>query len=384
MTPLDAFGLAADADERAVKREYARRLKTTRPDDDPEAFQSLQALYAAALEMVRNPPLADFGFEETEDEGAGEPAPVVETADFARFATQPFVDAPEGETYDADALFDALVAQGRAGDAAGVRTLLANDPELWSLERKAWVRDALLLRLEIETPPMVAEAFDAIVEFFRADASLDPYASWRRLRLRNRMHVAFVLQEAQSRRLAEHVKRPNEAATPGSATLKRRLLLLARTPLQRQLLALVPLVPTNLRGFLLRLDEGQLDDLPPPLEPAAVAFWDKAGDLARISFVRLGVGASRVAALALVAFVVAWFQSDRSGKDAVLDGMAAAFGLGATYAVVLGLVALLCWQSERQRRRKEAEAAAAAGRFPWWWILWLVLIVANMIRALAG
>lgn len=44
----------AGSDERAVKRAYARQLKTTRPDDDPDAFQRLRAAYEYALEALRH------------------------------------------------------------------------------------------------------------------------------------------------------------------------------------------------------------------------------------------------------------------------------------------------------------------------------------------
>ncbi|WNH53981.1 hypothetical protein [Stenotrophomonas oahuensis] len=38
---LEWLGLDAGADERAIKRAYAQRLRHTRPDEDPEAFQLL-------------------------------------------------------------------------------------------------------------------------------------------------------------------------------------------------------------------------------------------------------------------------------------------------------------------------------------------------------
>mgnify|MGYP000962508045 CR=1 FL=1 len=49
----DLLGLPVDADERAVKRAYAARLKVTRPDDDPAAFQRLVEARDVALQVAR-------------------------------------------------------------------------------------------------------------------------------------------------------------------------------------------------------------------------------------------------------------------------------------------------------------------------------------------
>lgn len=48
-----ALELDAGSDERAVKRAYARQLKTTRPDEDLDAFQRLRTAYEHALEDLR-------------------------------------------------------------------------------------------------------------------------------------------------------------------------------------------------------------------------------------------------------------------------------------------------------------------------------------------
>lgn len=50
---LSALGLDRSADERAVKRAYADRLKSRRPDDDPVEFQRLHEAYQHALAYVR-------------------------------------------------------------------------------------------------------------------------------------------------------------------------------------------------------------------------------------------------------------------------------------------------------------------------------------------
>ncbi|MEO7578973.1 MAG: J domain-containing protein, partial [Massilia sp.] len=70
MNVWDVLGIAPTGDEREIKRAYARRLKCTRPEDDPLAFQELHDAYEFALRVARH------GYievdEEFEDEGEGE------------------------------------------------------------------------------------------------------------------------------------------------------------------------------------------------------------------------------------------------------------------------------------------------------------------------
>jgi len=53
VNPYDVLGLPPGADERAVKRAYARKLKSTRPDTDPQGFQILHEAYQRALTWSR-------------------------------------------------------------------------------------------------------------------------------------------------------------------------------------------------------------------------------------------------------------------------------------------------------------------------------------------
>ena len=48
---LSFFELAADADERAIKQAYARRLKRLDPASDVEGFGRLRQAYEAALQV---------------------------------------------------------------------------------------------------------------------------------------------------------------------------------------------------------------------------------------------------------------------------------------------------------------------------------------------
>lgn len=52
---LAFLGLPDDADARAVRRAYAARLRTTRPDEDADGFQRLHQAYQQALEWVALP-----------------------------------------------------------------------------------------------------------------------------------------------------------------------------------------------------------------------------------------------------------------------------------------------------------------------------------------
>lgn len=49
----DTLGLTPDSGEREIKRAYAKRLKQTRPEEDPQGFQELRLAYETALQLSR-------------------------------------------------------------------------------------------------------------------------------------------------------------------------------------------------------------------------------------------------------------------------------------------------------------------------------------------
>ncbi|MES3023931.1 MAG: J domain-containing protein [Pseudomonadota bacterium] len=76
MTPWTILNMAASSDEREIKRAYARRLKTTRAEDDPAAFQELNDAFQAALRMAQYAQAAQAASDEEAGQERGyEPEP---------------------------------------------------------------------------------------------------------------------------------------------------------------------------------------------------------------------------------------------------------------------------------------------------------------------
>lgn len=94
MSAFEFLGLDSTAGERDIKRAYAQRLKSARPDVDPQAFQALHEAYQAALAEVRwrtreerdggAPPAPDVGEPEEPRTAPGEPQALAPVTDDPR------------------------------------------------------------------------------------------------------------------------------------------------------------------------------------------------------------------------------------------------------------------------------------------------------------
>ena len=89
MSHWQLLELDPDADERSIKRAYARLLKRHRPDEDPDAFQRLREAYEASLEEARWRAQLD----EDEDEAYIEP-PLTSSEPTLEYAPQASSAAP--------------------------------------------------------------------------------------------------------------------------------------------------------------------------------------------------------------------------------------------------------------------------------------------------
>jgi hypothetical protein len=328
------LGIDAAADERAVKRAYAAKLKTTRPEDDPEGFQSLNEAYRAALAWVQSKPAdtrVEDGVLHDDDEGDEDRAAIaddeaielpeqiiaglqaldaqfeaaqslldrVQSAASAPLATR-MDDAasrntdPE-EAFDLGAFLDeciALAVRSRDGD---LERWLNAQPALWSLARKAQVAQWLLHQLQTQRPPIQARRFDVVAGFFGLLDLNSGYDAYTIQRLRHRLHLAWEVQTGQMRALAERSGQNGGSMAANLRQTGRILRQLTRPLRWPQVLwvGLMPGYPTAVRKFMRHLDYGSLDDLPPPIRKDQVEFWDAAGDRERLSKPRRAVMLAR-------------------------------------------------------------------------------------------
>lgn len=206
-----ALGLPSDADERAIKRAYAARLKTTRPDEDPEGFQRLNELYQAALaqcaarETVRRPlaldpspsgpppfdPAASIPVAEASAPAGDAPppargrapadAPVMPPSAVppplppVRWRTQgpapdafPAIGPVAAPMFNMDAFFRELHARAGREPVAAFRAWLLGHEALYAMALK----DAMavpLVHFLAGVPPMRREHLDETLRFFGLD-----------------------------------------------------------------------------------------------------------------------------------------------------------------------------------------------------------------------
>lgn len=408
MNSFARLGLDAEADERAVKRAYAALLKKTRPDEDPQGFQTLHEAYQSALALCRQhvtksvvhnltaaPALADvettFSLAEARDqsepkehdaafaptsavlvawEDVPEPVPVApakpvvvtwDIPDVAVPATQSAIAAsPVRENFDFVHFFGRIAALATAGDADAVRTALASEPAFWSLEAKALAGHCLIDAIEEHEPPMPAECFDALLAFFDLDhvlAGLDPLAM-DRLRRRCRLRWELLPQGAEA--LALRV-RASLQHVPDVPRTQRLLADLKRPFRWRAALrsALPPGAPAEHADFIARLSKGDSSTLPPPIESAQVDFWLAAADRSCMSRPRLALVGARILAACLIGTLIGsvlGLLTRDVGLTVVF--IAVPFALGLVWLIWIGWQALLEWQARPQ-------FADTAGRHRW-------------------
>jgi hypothetical protein len=189
--PLDHLGLDENADERAVKRAYAGLLRRHRPDEDPDAFQSIHDAYRNALAWLRDDGRHHDGRhdEATHDDAIHPDDAPGHTGDAAWLPARHTVatDDPvrDAQAFDADAFLAGCFEAAFDHDPERIARWLQTQPALWSLQRKPAIGAWLLQTMATDEPPMSVRSFDRIAAFFGYDDPAD----------RHRMPMLHALRE---------------------------------------------------------------------------------------------------------------------------------------------------------------------------------------------
>ncbi len=190
--------LADDADERTIKRGYARLLKSCRPDDDPEGFQRLREAYEQALNIAR------WRAENDDEDAHVMTAPVAELADANLNEYADFIDVRPVSP----APFDLPPEQTRA--QALIKGLDADNlNKRWDQAQRQLCADAFqaaLLRHCFETPGERAAIAAWAVE------QLEWLTPWQRVSMSPWQHDALAgeLLQAYRQTLQERLEQKAE------------------------------------------------------------------------------------------------------------------------------------------------------------------------------
>lgn len=400
--------LPPDADETAIKRSYAKRLRQHRPDTDPEGFQQLHAAYQAALAWVRTrgddtdtddddvgdvgddaaraaaetPTVAD-NLDASDGDGDGDdrrdaqptsaaasaphggflddhrPHPETEGHDPRPTQQPPLTPPPQvgvatPPPFDPDALCDDLLAVATRVEPQALQQWLEVQPALWSLRDKAQIGWLLSHRLQQRLPPIQRDNFAILLGFFGLDDIAAGPAAQALPMLQERLHLAWEMQPENAEALARRVY-PSTADAYRVPALMRQLTRPFALP-QALWAGLMPGRPLALRRLLLRLDQGRVHTLPAPVDPQQIDFWMSASEAGYLTRARLLVGLVRcVVGSALLACVLilftalsAWSAQPVPLSFGVSRSGLAGLAIVALWAAWLLAGTLLRWQGEAE------------------------------------
>lgn len=329
---LELLELDADADERAIKRAYARLLRSNRPDDDPVAFQRLHSAYQTALDWQRF--REQFAHDEDEPDAeleslvqddlqaentdAPDVAPVAVAyesppqvslqvaeiteidASTLRMAAQPPViehelAEPTQAPIDHAALAERISHNARSLSPEAFAQWLRECPELWSLAAREDTAQALMVRLfHHEGEAIGLENFDLIAETFNWHDIGGPIDTDALTLLRQRLYTHWILIAGNEPELRKRLSYFEQTNISLKETCKRRHLLTRRwEDFAGVRDAFLPSRVAAMKNTLAALTLGDQPPPCPPLRRDQIAFWRDVGNDEQLTTARLQVGLLR-------------------------------------------------------------------------------------------
>lgn len=348
------LGVPRKSDRATIRRAYAKKLRVTNPEDDPQGFMALREAYEAALRWVEY----DDDWEEQDEDAAAEPMFAVEAAEASSGANpEPVLDPappepdPLAEARAAEheelrrrtAALDAGLRGPWHGDAATLTAqldaILAAPALIEIAVRDSienWLAD-LLAETVPRSDPVLRRAIDA---FGWEDEGNHPHGVWR------------ILARIDEWRVIQALRRGDHALSAGWNALTR-----ASAPnWQRRIGALRPGIAAQVRQ-LFDLADYQTPGIAHSFDPDATAWWRAHLDAPRFGFVDL---AAMLLAAALAGIVALMAET----TVARIGGAAAALLAGVAFPFVR-LRIVVPWRERREMADEEPGWLADAWPVPW-------------------
>ena len=310
MNPWTVLGLKPGADRAEIRRAYARLLKTTNPEDDPEGFMRLREAHDAALNQLQwRQQWPDAEADETP--AAPPPEPLSAPAE------DPQLAAERDDLLARQEALLAAIAAGADGQRAAfdaLRAAPALDGVAARAEVEAWLTRVIAASLPA-SDPLVVPAIDQFGWDDLPRGSMPPA-------------VAALLQRREEGEFVAGIARPHTDLHVGYMAL-------SKPPGPRWLRhfgALFSAAPAQTRTIL-GLADGPLPGILDWLDPAAVAAWRDWHSVQRLRLWMI-VTMFPLAAVVLVGLVEAsgWPQPLQQGAGLL------------AWAAPFGLLAVLRWR----------------------------------------
>ncbi len=292
------LGLAPGSDRDTVRRAYAKKLRVTNPEDDPEGFMALRQAYESALEQLRWAE-EDAVYDAQDDENATQTVTDGDAAGTSLPSDGPltgsFFNDFTPETPASPAISPELAAfqSLRAADEADLR---ARQQALIAALDAPWAPDAdalLGLLHAVLAAPLLAEiAVRARIEAWlaeviannipRADPLVRPavdHFGWEEQASHGRSHAIYaVLQRLEEGIFAAEAARPHAPLHLGWQSLTTP----PHADWRMRVGALLPGRPAEAAAILATIDNG-LPGVRDWLNPQAEQWWRDFGSRARVT-----------------------------------------------------------------------------------------------------
>ena len=363
------LGLTPEADVASVKRAYARLLRTTRPDEDPAAFQRLHTAYKMVLAQVtKATPPAVTTPPAVPQEAPRRPETVQPPAAPPPLQNSATKTAPPPAVNLGALANEVIRAAVEAEDSSALLRRLQQQPEFWSIQVKQQAAQVVLQRLFQQPQPIAAYCMDALLRFFDLDhvlSGVNPVAL-QALRIRQR-----TLRELLPEHHHEFARRIGlmRNGLPDVSSLRKDLAFLQR-PFRWMRTAWASM-QSQRSHRLARLIQGlsptgRFEDTPVAIDRRQAAFWPRAAVtgalLTRERFMLYTLRACVWALMIICAVTGLVATGSKVGSDSA-DWHAAISASSVLGSTILGgwLLFAGCWWFDQWQGQPET----APTRWPW-------------------